>query len=263
MSNLYEGSEIYKGAPGSLVNLEGWSASGTILIPAGTVTTAIGAVLLQANFKKAGDYTCQFNLSTILQVGTKQVIARAQAELIWSVEGNSVRRKIEVFDGTAISGTGQAVRIKITDHSLQPAGVAHADLNYLVSVQVAPGTRPTETAPILLADTGIFTATGNPFNVDRAFAIITATPIAINIPEDAGVNSWRLDVANTLTTAIPPVGSELIVTEGDQSNVFELGRYNYDDLNQWIPLTPGTQRIRISSTYATSLSGTLKFGIQG
>ena len=263
MSKLYEGSEIYKGSPESLISLEGWSASGQINIPAGTLTTAIGAVILQANFKRAGDYTCQFNLNTISQIATKQVIARAQAEVIWSVEGNSVRRKIEVFDGTAISGTGQAVKIKITDHSLQPGGVAHADLNYLVSVQVAPGTRPTETAPILLADTGIFTSTGNPFNADRAFAITPAVTIAINIPEDAGVNSWRLDVANTLSAAIPPIGNELIVIEGDQSNIFSLGRYNYDDLNQWIPLTPGTQRIKIDSAYATALSGTLKFGIQG
>jgi hypothetical protein len=123
----------------------GWQQSGILRIQQS------GRVMLSANFKDSqygsGMYTVQ------LAINQKPSIAGANpdatATIIWMVEGNQVVRQVSVGNGVSVSGTGQACNIIIEDTTVFTS-VPAVGAEYVVSAQVAPGTRAGRAFPPIL-----------------------------------------------------------------------------------------------------------------
>ncbi len=228
--------------------VNGWSAAGELItgVPQKALT-------MQANFKKRpGYYTIQFNVRRpVAEVGQ---VLQTLAEVVWSVEGNSVRRLISIGDGATISGAGQGVRVKVFDNSTLAGGLV-TNQPYPVSMQVVKGTRPTQSQqPILEVSSAVAPGT------------TSLTPIAAGanaiflVPENAGVTALYVAVNNTGPAAL---------RSGDVAGIFAsnavgLKEFNYDACQQWIAVPPGAIQIQIfNKTAADPIAVTLTWGIDG
>ena len=173
-----------------LPKLKAWQGSVDVLTTANNAPALTGpsVPLLQANFDSAEYYTVQFGI-TYPDPPTLQ-IANPIATLIWSVEGNNIRRKINVGNGTVISAPGEAVAIYVQDAT---PNTAPAGNKYNVQGQVTRGVRPSSTIPPTLRP-------ANPF--DRVFNLAAASFVQIPIPQNAGVVSAFV-MATYVTTGNP------------------------------------------------------------
>lgn len=177
----------------------GWSQSGNI-----QVGNLDKKVTLQVNFPIADYYTVQFyisppNLRKIPALGSD--LFSAEAIVTWSVEGDYVRRRITVGNGSALSGAGQGCRVEIYD-SLPPGlVVAPPGPNYLASVQIAKGTRPTGGVPPQL----------NGGTLDVAPGASTLVPV----PNDAGATSVNITAAAVAGPSVSLAGGEALVRQVD------------------------------------------------
>jgi len=211
-------------------NTGGWSASGNLIM-----TDHLKDVTLQAVFPVSTDYTIEFSKrdgqgSTTL------------AEIVWSVEGNSVRRVVDVFNGQSVTGVGQGVRIRIFDNTVdKPAST------YTVSVQVAPGTR------------GTFV---NPPYREAGFATIAGGAIFVltDIPLDTGIHSIAILISSAGGVPIPD--QSLQIKHIDSSGPTTLRQY---DPRQWfwVPIAPGTDRIGIENFNAFPVNFSITLGVDG
>ena len=96
----------------ALQTKDGWSASGKLIAGIG------GLVQLQANFTSGGglgcgQYTIQFTTSG--NINSPNPVF-TEALITWSVEGNFLTRRVTVCNGMSITGSGQAVKVIITDN---------------------------------------------------------------------------------------------------------------------------------------------------
>jgi hypothetical protein len=266
----------------------GWSSAGRIIVPvvpfdpAGPVAkkplVEIGP--LQIRFPKPGYHTVQFNLQQrrppITDSPLNPLIVRAGAEIIWTVQGNAVRRVIDLTDGTSISGTGEACNVDIFDTSLVNL-VTDVEYEYDISVQVTPGARPQlagSQPPLKNAEVGFYAAGGNEFEAGGSFTIINPAiapfldnRTSIFIPQNCGINSYHLNIATSL--GVTPTGDDLTIAQNAGGpGVFQgIGNVNYDSLNQWNPLSPGAKIITIFNNYEvvdpSHLTGFILFGVDG
>jgi hypothetical protein len=228
-------------------------------------------VNLQANFQQetedektddAGDYTIQFGLSNIHRVPpiTSPNLGNITptAEIVWSVEGNEVRRIISIVNGVTVTGTGQAVKVKVYDAT--PANDPGQATQYDVSVLIAPGIRPsTQQVPFFAPtiQTGII---GLPVGV----ALVNPTEtVSAHIPVNAGATSVYVSVAGALTP--------IVLSESDLSviHVSSTGvptrMYDPRDAG-WVPLSPQTTEIRLFNNLPLGgavLIFNVAFGIDG
>lgn len=214
----------------------GWSASGKL-----EQLNTLREVSLQANFlANPRNYTAQFKLSGDLK--RKKV----QAEITWSVEGNSIRRVVTVSDGTSVQGTGQGVNIKVRDISTL-AIAAGTDPEYIASIQVVPGTRG---------------STSNPPTLDTMLATLIAANsfLDVPVPTDAGVISVAVTVASPIAAVIPD--QQVQVQQIDSTSGIQ---NNYDPRQYfWVPLTPSVTIIRIYNfSLLNAIYAKAVFGIDG
>lgn len=268
----------------------GWSSSGNIIVPivpfgAGGETSPIEKIgPLQIRFPKPGYHTVQFNLIQKRPAINEDVLnplaVRAGAEIIWSVQGNSVRRQINVTDGTAISGTGEGANILVFDDSFVN-GVTDAEYEYDVSMQVTPGARPNlagSQPPIKNAELGFYgVSSANEFVAAGSFSIANAAvpPLldsrtSIYIPQNCGINSYHLNIAVEGAGALPlPAGDSILITQsaGSPNVAQDIGTVNYNSINKWNPITPGAKIIQITNRYElvnpSHLFGFILFGVDG
>jgi hypothetical protein len=245
--------------PGNLTKKRGWSNSNKITIPANQLSN--DKLTLAADFaaiEAEGYYTIQFSILPI-SISSTGFVPRARAEIIWSVEGNSVRREIDVIAGSAISGTGQAVNVRIRDNSLTD----NAQLNpssYLASVQVTPGCRPTwggSTPPIRLADLDQNDAivSGNEFTVAAGTSVIR------NIPKDAGVNTVYCQARSTTVPILEFAQIFLFQKAFGHTIISMIDVFNAS--GKWMPIFPGATNITIFNNEAFGVEVTLLFGVEG
>jgi hypothetical protein len=233
----------------------GWSASGRVGAgdSSGTINQANG-VSLQANFKEkglAGDFTAQFTIgapSRDLLLGERQ---RAVAEIIWSVEGNDVRRLVSCTNGLSVSGTAEAVKITIRDESENQTTPL---FDYPVSIQIAPGTRPSTNQPPYYEVSGYT-------EVNNGVAEITL------VPENAGVISLYVAVATDDGVPLEPGDITVEMRSGKTAGTGTLLK-SFDPVlnNGFVPISPGCQRIEITmhaTATATSAFITPVWGIDG
>ena len=227
----------------------GWSTSGKLI-----TGNALRQVTLQADFPRAETYSLEFNkFSNNLN---SDFPIRAEALITWSVEGNSVSRRISIANGTTIQGVAQAVKVVINDVTV---AASPGPIEYDVSVQVTPGSRGTNRFPPFLSPT-------NGFN-----SIVLATPsVRVPIPQDAGAILFLLEALG-----IGPGGpfdfrallpNTLFVIQ--EQNLVQIAFAEYPGPSQTIPIVPGADSILISGNFAadpllTRIQTTLLFGIDG
>jgi hypothetical protein len=235
---------------------KGWSASGTL-----TSYDTQKSVTLQANFLEgtsisigASNYTVQFSVS--VQSG---FLINPVAEIVWSVEGNTVRRKVSVVDGLAVTGVGQGCRVKVYDEPA--ADMFPVAVDYEIAIQIVPGARPaTQQVPFYtpIIDNGVAGSE------QIGYAVIAAgANLDVPIPLGIGITSIYvtangtavpivLTSANLAVDLIDPIGAVLV---------------SYNPINiGWVPLPPQAQVLRLNNYIGGGGSALLYhvwFGIDG
>jgi hypothetical protein len=194
----------------------GWSQSGSL-----TPGSTQGAVNLQAQFPVIGPYTVQLNIEDPngpLTVNNE--IIRAQADIQWSVEGNTVSRTVDCTKGITVSGVAEAVTVKIRDRSIV---TLTNKVPYVVSINVAPGTRPSVQQP------PVFTGDRQRLNGGLANG---------NVPVPAGAISAQINVSGILIgqPVVDPDDYIVRQTANGGTNLKSYSPFRYDG---WIPLAAG------------------------
>ena len=225
------------------VRLTGWSQSGKLR--PGIVGPGVG---LQAVFGEMGNYTVQLGLDDTYEHQALE-FTRARAEVLWSVKGNTIRRLVDCVSGTSVTGTAEAVAVKITDVS---SFVGAAAAEYLVSIEVAKGTRPSvERPPTLTAAT---------FSGQSVMVAGVGTT-DVEVPQNAGVISVMVTVApDTIGTAVGAY--DVLVNQVNQAgNTLR----TYDPRQtDWVPLAPGcTTIVFTQGAAAPATRWSAIFGIDG
>ncbi len=221
----------------------GWSQSGTLV-----VGDLLKEVSLQANFPEAEYYTVQFNVEQPAS-NSPDVIA----EVSWTVEGNTVRRRISVGNGTSISGTGAALSVKVRDATiLGPTGE-----KYNVSIQVSKGTRPNPGQPVFLRAIPA-PGSGTPY----IGVIGPAASIDVPIPQDAGVISANVEIFGVAGAA---VGLEQVAVSQLNPLIVGAGFKAYYPLIEvgFVPVFPSATVLRIFNLGPSTVDVTVLFGIDG
>jgi hypothetical protein len=232
------------------VTLQGWSANG-VLIPGNpnkVINFQTGMVL--------GTYTLQFGLLDNY-VHSPTETTRARAEISWKVAGNNVRRVVDCVAGLSISGNAESVSVKIFDESNFNGS---AQSQYNVSVQLAPGVRPTvERPPTYVASAGSINGSGYYITT---FADNTEI---IPVPEDAGVISVAVTVSPDVAGALAPYQAIVDQYNGPGVGATLLKRYDPRDEGEFVPLAPGCTSIRLRQDPALVSTNywTVTYGIDG
>jgi hypothetical protein len=223
----------------------GWGASGKVVQGAGVSRI----VSMQVDFPNdvATSYTVQFRSSV-----PGNAVCNPEALITWSVEGQFVTRRVSIGDGTSVTGVGQAVNVKIQDNTPAIFITPGAEVEYSVSVQVAPGFRGASELPPTLY----------PFSVANGFLfeIPAGGNVAIPIPGDAGVTQvFVTAVGIPLGTPIADATAFAIVTNGP----FAQREYDVQRVSGWVPVNPGATQLDLFNTGATQINFTVAFGIDG
>lgn len=227
----------------------GWSSSGTLVTGDRTKQ-----VTLQADFPRAETYVLEFNRENNV---ASNLPIRASALITWSVEGNSVTRRISIQNGATIQGVAQAVRVVLFDDTapLPPSVVIPNGSAYTVSVQVTPGVRGSnQFPPFLLTTEG-----------QRRQLLGTA---AIPVPQDAGaISLLLLAVMNPFGGPFAAVPNNGILIEQLLSGVDVIAFSFFESSSNLIPLLPGVDTIRLKPNLAlvpaNDIEVTTIFGIDG
>lgn len=255
MSNaqVYKG-EINQNNPLGAIK-RAWSAGGQMI-----TGNQDKKVALQQPFPEPGPYTITFTLDP-LQADLNQAGIRAQAEITWSIDGNSVKRVINVGDGTSISGVAEAVNVIVTDVTvLHGVASAQAGYTYFVSVMVAPGTRAFNSVPPTLS----------PFPFQSFSQIGTQLTVApggntavIPVPRGVGVTSMHVDVVSSFPEGdVVPDGTP-VVAQYQFSSGGPIRFYDPRAID-WCPIQPGTTGVVLFNKSATDqLTFSLVWGIDG
>lgn len=221
----------------------GWSNFGTL-----TAGSQDNQVSLQCLFARAADYTVEFSVGNLdFASGEIAGIANPVATIVWSVEGNDVRRQVNVVNGMSVTGVGQAVKVTIEDATTDATVFGN---EYSVSVQVSPGTRgSTRIQPFLVAEQGTISGVGlSP----TPFLLNPGQDVLVPIPSDAGIQAVYV-----LTDA--PVTTSVV-----NHNVGPTSFNSYDPtVYKWVPLWPGTSAVDITNNDTTAHTYAVYFGVDG
>jgi hypothetical protein len=222
-------------------------------------------VSMQADFPEPGQYTIQFSIEqkvnpTALGILPRQT-SQAQASIVWSVEGGTIQRRVEVANGMSISGVGEAVKIVMTDTTRAgPSFPAGFDPDYLVACQVSRGVRANiQQPPTLLPDDT--TGAGNIW--DDGFCELP--PLGVShlaiIPQNAGVVSVSVQVCSP-GGALIPEGSVFVRQRTSATIGRTFKEYDPRDAT-WVPLAPGANAIIVVNTNAFNVDVSMLYGIDG
>lgn len=227
----------------------GWAQSGTLVT--GSESTAVSC---QAEFGDGSIYTVQFGVTT----PTVGMVIRPQADLIMTANGNDVRRRISIVNGSSFSGTSNVVKVIVRDR-LTAAMPGILGLPYTVNIQISKGVRPaTPNPPYLVPDVYIDGA-----GVVIPYVGVIPIPavvgdVQIPVPENSGVTSVLI---KAITPIIPT--PPLHLTAIQESGGTGLSEYDPRDYN-FVPLWPSTERIRIQNRSAIDgFRTSILFGVDG
>ena len=219
----------------------GWSATGLMLNDGKSK-----AAHLQVNFlategrpNPSKNYTVQFSVGPTKTLAGKLLQAPVfpEAEIIWSVEGNSVRRVVSVVNGMSITGVGEAVSVRVYDNT--PQAFAGGGFTYQVDITVAPGSRASTQQPPTLS-----------YNTSLGLALTDTFPEqTIDIPQNAGIINYFLQWEAYVQATSQPIAltsADLAVIE--LASAFNVKRYSVVDLKgNWIPLAPGATQLKFKA----------------
>lgn len=223
---------------------QGWGTSGQLQTGNRTKT-----VTLQADFSKAGDagtYTVEFGLTPN---AASNMPIFAEALITWSVEGNSVTRRVNIGDGVSVSGVGQAARIIMSDTTpdyLTPNGVL-----YGVSCQVSKGVRGGSKQGPLLLPQGPIGGIVPPFAPNTgsiaSFPVAPGPGAVIIVPQNAGVIAVKIIGIDSSTDTLG--AGSLVATQRYVEGIVTINTAQYDVFDQpdWVPVVPGTSQILLNN----------------
>ncbi|MGO9835531.1 MAG: hypothetical protein ACLP1X_15090 [Polyangiaceae bacterium] len=192
---------------------DGWSSSGTLVTGSGNQP-----VTMQADFPEADVYTIEFAVDP-----PTGGVYRAVAQISWTVEGNTISRKLDVANGVAISAPAQAVRVQVNDFT---AGSAPSPpQQYGVTISATRGTRPVTGQPptylVFPVQVEILASGGAPpyksdfFPIEQGAGVISVSVAATSL-------------AGPLSSVNPATVPNLLIQQQDASGVV-LKSYKYDD----------------------------------
>jgi hypothetical protein len=214
-------------------------------------------VSLAANFKHTGNFTAQFFLVPKPGAAPQPpppdppnffAPIQAEASIVWSIEGNSIKRLISVSNGSSITGVAQGVRIVVSDVTTTPSSPPILlGQSYFVGITVAPGVRGSDSIPPVLVRQSI------------VFVVLAASNIDIPLPLEAGAKSVLVTVADLAGTAIPDQGARVAQSDSSSS---ALAMYDPRAFG-FCPLVPGTVKINVANLTASTQVYTVIFGIDG
>ncbi len=255
----YFGELDQEGGPGvQPPKRKGWSTGGQMI-----ACNDDKNVALQATFSEPGAYTVSFNIvvpplpATNVYAGAESVV-RADAIVTWSVDGNSVTRRVSIGDGVEISGIASAVSVSVYDVtdrtipslSTEPIG---AGIPYNVTILVAPGTRPSQNQPAVLdpfpklpCNVVILDPGGSPTDF-----------VLVPVPSDAGVISVHVAVCAAVFAVVPDSSIQV------QHNGFVVQKIYDPRATDWEPVTPGTTQVVVTNLNAFQVYVQLVFGVDG
>lgn len=215
-----------------------WAKTGTLAVGAGEAKP----VSMQATFDDIGAHTLQF----IIQPGTKGLdTAKPQAIITWSVSGNQIVRKIDVANGTSISGIGEAVQVRITDVS----SGADPTNEYQVTVVVGSGTRATTATPPTLSP-------------EESQRTINAGASAVFvIPENCGAKQFMVLCSSFMQP--PPQATETVFAVQRNSATDVSTTQVNPSSKEWIPLNPNVVDIQVFNNTAVPIFCFVVYGIDG
>jgi hypothetical protein len=148
-----------------------------------------------------------------------------------------------VGNGTSISGQGQAVAVRVSDQSSGAFGANE----YTVSIQVAPGTRPSVNKPPTLRGYQTVVTVGG-----------GATSV-LDIPQDAGVISVETDVSVLVVGSLPVQALVLQVNGAGQI----LNQYDPTIVTGFVPVAPNATQVELVNLSANNYRLQFTFGIDG
>lgn len=216
----------------------GWSQSGEM-----RTADSNAKVTMQASFPEPGNYTCQFGLQKI-DTNYPGVIV-CEAEIIWSVEGNFVRRVVSVGNGASIQGQAQGIKVTLSDHT--PASVFDGK-RYIASVQCTKGTRASYSHPPIYV----------PSDLLEIILIPATDSFQLAVPENCGIIS-------AFVTLISP-GNTLSPEEAYVEQQFGSGFqriYSPLDTPGFIPLGPNVINLVLNNLSANQVVASVAWGIDG
>lgn len=244
--------------PGGKMQKTGWSQSGDLI----TGNKGLN-VKLDADFELGahgpGTYTVQFGVQ--LPSGATLFGNQVQADISWSVAGNTIRRRVTVGNGTSVTGVGEAVSVAVTDvtdPAFFPAGN-----RYTVSISVVRGNRANYAIPPFLV--GAKSATPGANNSSPGtYLVAPGTSIDVPIPTDVGIVSAMVVVEDP---SIPPTDADLLAATVFAENT-ALGitgvAWHPKLMPTWVPLTPGLNLLTLANRNgAANIIYTVYFGVDG
>lgn len=163
------------------------SATGTL------VSGGSSVIQVQDDFDGAAqNFTVQFWLGQRHQLAGPTVgVFTPVGEILWSLGGNTQRRLVSIFDGTAITGVAEHFNVRATDQTI-PA-LATIPTQYDVTITAARGVRGSTALPptylTYITSTGAGTALGR-------LIIVPQEILLVPIPQDAGINSVMVTAAS-------------------------------------------------------------------
>ena len=201
---------------------------------------------IQANFRKPGSYVIQFNLAPPTNPGVGETFV-CEADIEWSVAGNTISRKVVVYDGVTIQGAAEGVRVVVRNLPSPGLGVPWAvDTPYTVGVSIARGSRGT--------------SEGGPTYQERPEVYLVNGTQDFTVP-DAGANSVKVIVNQASAIVAPTAAGTVDVTQMGPGGSGIFARWDPVVETGWIPLDSNTSLIRIRTTAQTYVK--IVYGIDG
>lgn len=212
----------------------GWSQSGKLICQN---TPAGPSVSLQALFPEPETYTVQFDVSNAITAPGQPAQSTA-ADILWSVKGNTVRRRVSVVSGMSISGTAEAVQVRAYDTTFVGGEGGVAGEPYTVTINLSKGLRagqsqqPYYTPQNLLPGAGSDTGQG-------VWRLAPGGTAAIPIPAQIGATSVHVVVGSQDGSAIPDNAAQVIQ---------DFVGIAYDPrIELWVPISQGVTQISLKN----------------
>jgi hypothetical protein len=206
----------------------GWGLSG----PLYTNTNDSGnnpVKLAIERFDRAAVFTVQLGLN----LGDTEFPVQCEAEIIWSLNGQPIRRVVSVSQGCSISGVTESIGVKLYDVtplvSDGDAPPAPAFNKYFALASVAPGSRAATTLPPVL----------RAWHTTQALAASASTPLVVR--RNAGVVGFRLSVW------AQGIAGATVSMEDIAGTIFDTYIVNPGENSVFVPLAGGTTRLIITN----------------